>query len=245
MRCSDFPHCDFQVNESLRGGGAASEERDRLVAVHLCPKCGAPLEARADGSRPSHFDALGTSLAGLLGPSGIPRLEKNYYLLSRSLHPDRFGAARPPVRVASEARMSWINEAHSALKDSRSRRDYLVELAGAAGTAGTEGLQDRPKNVRAAPLAEAAEWFELQEAIEDGVQGTDALLLFEGRLKQATEQLESELQSLEQELANQELSTEKKAEYANQLRQALSRQSTLDSLRRDVARTANAKKGQL
>ena len=69
---------------------------------------------------------------------GLPRkltldasaLEKQFYILSRKLHPDRF-AAKPPVeQQAALAQSSLLNDAYRTLKDPILRTQYLLSLEG-------------------------------------------------------------------------------------------------------------------
>lgn len=60
----------------------------------------------------------------------VPALEKQFYVLSRKLHPDRF-ASRPAVeQEAALAQSSLLNDAYRTLKDPILRTQYLLKLEG-------------------------------------------------------------------------------------------------------------------
>ena len=62
----------------------------------------------------------------------LTALERRYYELARSAHPDRARSASHLELAESLERMSRINEAYSALKNPESRREHLLALEGAA-----------------------------------------------------------------------------------------------------------------
>ena len=101
------PHC-----------GAASD------GVHFCAACGRVLPLVADLDYFAFF--------------GLPRkldldeteLEKNFYALSRQLHPDYFMNAADAERQASVERASRLNDAYRTLRDRTARAQYLLRLAG-------------------------------------------------------------------------------------------------------------------
>src|SRR5271155_1255689 len=60
----------------------------------------------------------------------VVTLEKQFYVLSRKLHPDRF-ASKPPVeQEAALAQSSLLNDAYRTLKDPILRTQYLLTLEG-------------------------------------------------------------------------------------------------------------------
>jgi molecular chaperone HscB len=60
----------------------------------------------------------------------VPAMEKQFYVLSRKLHPDRF-AGRPAVeQEAALAQSSLLNDAYRTLKDPVGRTQYLLKLEG-------------------------------------------------------------------------------------------------------------------
>ena len=69
---------------------------------------------------------------------GVPRkleldtgeLEKEFYALSRRLHPDVFAQAGPQERAWSLEQSSMLNDAYRTLKDPIKRTEYLLRLEG-------------------------------------------------------------------------------------------------------------------
>jgi molecular chaperone HscB len=57
-------------------------------------------------------------------------LEKQFYTLSRKLHPDRFASKPLPEQEAALARSSLLNDAYRTLKDPILRTQYLLKLEG-------------------------------------------------------------------------------------------------------------------
>src|SRR6201996_6832436 len=83
-------------------------------------------------------------------------LEKQFYVLSRKLHPDRFAAKPAAEQEAALAESSRLNDAYRTLKDPIARTEYVLKLEGvemeeqsraatdAARAAGTEKKQVVP-----------------------------------------------------------------------------------------------------
>jgi molecular chaperone HscB len=83
-------------------------------------------------------------------------LEKDFYALSRKLHPDRFAGKPLAEQEAALEKSSLLNDAYRTLKDPISRTQYLLKLEGveleeqskaateAARTSGTEKKQIVP-----------------------------------------------------------------------------------------------------
>jgi molecular chaperone HscB len=57
-------------------------------------------------------------------------LEKEFYALSRRLHPDLFAQANPEERAFSLEQSSMLNDAYRTLKDPIKRTEYLLRLEG-------------------------------------------------------------------------------------------------------------------
>jgi molecular chaperone HscB len=60
----------------------------------------------------------------------IVALEKQFYVLSRKLHPDRFASKPIAEQEAALAESSLLNDAYRTLKDPISRTQYLLTLEG-------------------------------------------------------------------------------------------------------------------
>jgi molecular chaperone HscB len=61
---------------------------------------------------------------------GHAALEKEFYALSRRLHPDLFAQANPEERAFSLEQSSMLNDAYRTLKDPIKRTEYLLRLEG-------------------------------------------------------------------------------------------------------------------
>jgi len=59
-----------------------------------------------------------------------PTLEKQFYALSRRLHPDRFAGRPAAEQEAALAESSLLNDAYRTLKDPIARTEYLLKLEG-------------------------------------------------------------------------------------------------------------------
>jgi molecular chaperone HscB len=60
----------------------------------------------------------------------VAALEKQFYMMSRRLHPDRFAARPVAEQEAALAQSSLLNDAYRTLKDPISRTQYLLKLEG-------------------------------------------------------------------------------------------------------------------
>jgi molecular chaperone HscB len=60
----------------------------------------------------------------------VPALEKQFYTLSRRLHPDRFAGKPAAEQEAALAQSSLLNDAYRTLKDPITRTQYLLTLEG-------------------------------------------------------------------------------------------------------------------
>lgn len=60
----------------------------------------------------------------------VPALEKQFYTLSRKLHPDRFASKPAAEQEAALAQSSQLNDAYRILKDPILRTQYLLTLEG-------------------------------------------------------------------------------------------------------------------
>jgi molecular chaperone HscB len=60
----------------------------------------------------------------------VVALEKQFYAMSRKLHPDRFAGKPAEEQEAALAQSSLLNDAYRTLKDPISRTQYLLKLEG-------------------------------------------------------------------------------------------------------------------
>ena len=94
-----------------------------MRAVHFCSSCG-----KVQPPVPVDYFTF----------FGFPRklnldtaeLEKEFYALSRRLHPDVFGQAETQERTWSLEQSSMLNDAYRTLKDPIKRTEYLLRLEG-------------------------------------------------------------------------------------------------------------------
>jgi molecular chaperone HscB len=94
-----------------------------MRAVHFCSSCG-----KVQPPMPVDYFTF----------FGFPRklnldtaiLEKEFYALSRKLHPDVFGQAETEERTWSLEQSSMLNDAYRTLKDPIKRTEYLLRLEG-------------------------------------------------------------------------------------------------------------------
>lgn len=94
-----------------------------MRAVHFCSSCG-----KVQPPVPvDYFTFFGFPRKLNLDTS---ELEKEFYALSRRLHPDVFGQAGDMERAWSLEQSSMLNDAYRTLKDSIKRTEYLLRLEG-------------------------------------------------------------------------------------------------------------------
>jgi molecular chaperone HscB len=99
-------------------------------------------------------------------------LEKQFYALSRRLHPDRFAAKPVFEQEAALAASSHLNDAYRTLKDSILRTQYLLKLEGVeleeqskAATEAARATGEQKKQVVPPELLE--EVFELNMQLQE------------------------------------------------------------------------------
>ena len=192
---------------------------------------------------------------------GLPRklnldvaaLERDFYALSRKLHPDLFAQGEAEQRKWSLEKSSRLNDAYRTLKDPVARTEYLLRLQGvdfdeqssqateAARTSGQAKKQVVPPDM-------LEEVFELNMQLEElrmnqrmGEQDPDLI----GQLEEQKKSLQQKLATVDQELrsgwsawdalvdAGQENSDAGKSEISH-LVDALNRRSYVRNLVRDV-----------
>jgi molecular chaperone HscB len=105
-------------------------------------------------------------------------LERDFYRLSRELHPDRFVRAPKSEQEAALEKSSQMNDAYRTLKDPIARTQYLLELEGvkleeqsAAATTAARTSGEEKKQVVPPELLE--EVFELNMQLQELKMGRD------------------------------------------------------------------------
>jgi molecular chaperone HscB len=148
------------------------------------------------------------------------QLEKNFYVVSRALHPDRFTSAKLEAKTNSLSRMSLMNQAYGVLKDPHRLREYFLKLEGVS----------LPKSAMPAELAE--DWFEIQDLLMDDPSAARGRVLdFENHLIQVRKKSEENLREFEQQYDLQAA-----PDILNKIAQEMQSESYLSSLQRDVER---------
>ncbi len=168
-----------------------------MRAEHFCAECG-------------HVQpALPTDFFGFFG---LPRrlyldeakLEREFYILSRKLHPDLYSRASEREQLWSLEKTSQLNDAYRTLKDEIGRTEYLLSLEGIqmeeqskvateqARALGVEKKQTVPPEF----LEEAFELNMLLEEAKAGGVDDDV----RGQLEATRESLTTRLKGLRDEL---------------------------------------------
>jgi len=95
----------------------------------------------------------------------LPALEKEFYRLSRKLHPDVYAQASPREQQWSLDQTSLLNDAYRTLKNPIARTEYLLKLEGVVLEAG-KSEDGKPKDSRVPPDM-LEEVFELNMQLEE------------------------------------------------------------------------------
>ena len=102
----------------------------------------------------------------------VASLEKQFYILSRKLHPDRFASKPAAEQEAALAQSSQLNDAYRTLKDPILRTQYLLKLEGVeleeqskAATDAARTTGEQKKQIVPAELLE--EVFELNMQLQE------------------------------------------------------------------------------
>ncbi len=136
-----------------------------MRAAHFCRQCGkvqppAPVD---------YFTFFGLPYRLNLDPV---KLEREFYTLSRHLHPDINAIGTPQEQEWSLQQSSSLNDAYRTLKDPISRTEYLLRLQGVRmeeqSTAATEDARRTGKaRKQAVPPELLEEVFELNMQLEE------------------------------------------------------------------------------
>jgi molecular chaperone HscB len=111
-------------------------------------------------------------------------LEKQFYALSRELHPDRFARRSAEERERALEDSATLNDAYRTLRDSIARAQYLLKLEGF--DIGEQGSKDVPPDL-------LEEVFELNMAIEEA--DAPQLEASRKRFEAMRDSIDSELQA--------------------------------------------------
>ncbi|MBV8629502.1 MAG: Fe-S protein assembly co-chaperone HscB [Silvibacterium sp.] len=124
-----------------------------------CDACG-KIQAPSEGV--DYFTVFGLPRKLLID---LTALERNFYRMSRKLHPDLYAQASPDERQWSLDQTSLLNDAYRTMKNPIARTEYLLRLEGVEIEAG-RSEDGKPKDSRVPPdLLE--EVFELNMQLEE------------------------------------------------------------------------------
>ena len=170
------------------------------VIKSACPHCGAETES-------AHFCSECLKIQPIVAGTDyfsffdLPRklkldetlLEKDFYALSRRLHPDYFMAASAQERQASVERSSMLNDAYRILRDRVARAQYLLSLEGykeAEKKAPPDLLEEVfDLNMQIEELKAAKKMGDADEVAEARSSLEEALLRLEGKLSEIDDKL--------------------------------------------------------
>lgn len=170
------------------------------TAAHFCPECDKVQPPAAT----DYFSIFNLPRRLNLDTA---RLEKEFYRLSRMLHPDLFGRASSQEQEWSTERSSQLNDAYRALRDPISRTQHLLSLEGfkleeqsRAATDAARASGGEKKQVVPPELLE--EVFELNIQLQElkmGERDPEVMAQLEtakGNFEQRLEALATELRTL-------------------------------------------------
>jgi molecular chaperone HscB len=183
----------------------------------------------------------------------LPALEREFYSLSRKVHPDRFARAGENERQWSLADTALLNDAYRTLKDPLHRTEYLLKLEGAeigeehAGKHAGEARKGQadPSRVPADLLEEVFELnMQLEEMRMARKMGEEDPAL-QADLEHAKKKFEGSVASVDEDLRAQWKTWDACNETARQAAQKamvalLDRRRYLSNLVRDVTETLGA-----
>lgn len=172
-----------------------------MRAAHFCSACGkvqppAPVDYFTFFGLPQKLNI------------DVAALEKEFYALSRKLHPDVYARTVGPEQEWSQEQSSRLNDAYRTLKDPIKRTEYLLKLEGVeleeqskSATESARAKGEMKKQVVPPPLLE--EVFELNMQLEEmrmskKVGERDPELV--AQLEQHKEKLEKDFEALTREL---------------------------------------------
>jgi molecular chaperone HscB len=182
-----------------------------MRAAHYCQECGkvqppAPVDYFAFFGLPHKLD-LDTT-----------QLERDFYALSRRIHPDINARGSHPEQEWSLEKTSQLNDAYRTLKDPISRTEYLLRLQGVqleeqSKAATEEARKTGAVKKQVVPPDLLEEVFELNMQLEE--------LRMDKKMGEDDPALEQELQNAKRHLAA------KQSEMLNELSAAWSRWDSL------------------
>jgi molecular chaperone HscB len=216
-----------------------------MRAAHFCNNCGS-VQPPVPTDYFSFF-GLPRKLNMDLG-----QLEREFYTLSRKLHPDRYAQSESQEQQWSLEKTSQLNDAYRTLKDPISRTEYLLRTEGIqfgeqSKTATEEARTSGKEKQQAIPPDMLEEVFELNMQLEEARMNKkmgeeDAALTKE--LEQTRTQLQQRYKALDEELQKywdewdavsaQDASTDTRGSVTSKMVDLLNRRTYIRNLVRDV-----------
>ena len=160
------------------------------VSEHFCSRCG-----KVQPTRPmTHFEFFGLRKKLSLDEA---RLQKDFYALSRKMHPDVYARSSGNEQDWSLQKTSQLNDAYRTLKDPIARTQYLLSLEGVqleeqSKAATDKARQSGEEKKQAVPPELLEEVFELNIQLQELKMGE--------RDPETIAQLESAKKRFEQKL---------------------------------------------
>jgi molecular chaperone HscB len=183
----------------------------------------------------------------------VAALEKQFYRLSRKLHPDVHARATPQEQEWSLAQASLLNDAYRTLKNPLERTKYLLKLEGVQLEDAREPGNLNPSKVPPDLLEEVFELnMQLEELRQNQKMGEDDPQL-RGDLDKAKSQFETQLNAVDEQVRAQwsawDAAWERqdetgKAKAKEAMTTLLQRRSYLNNLVRDVDETLRGNNGE-
>jgi molecular chaperone HscB len=182
----------------------------------------------------------------------LAQLEREFYNLSRKLHPDRYAQSESQEQQWSLEKTSQLNDAYRTLKDPISRTEYLLRTEGIqfgeqSKTATEEARTSGKQKQQAIPPDMLEEVFELNMQLEEArmnkKMGEDDAELAK-QLEQTRQQLQARYKALDQELkkywdewdavAAEDASADARGSVTSKMVDLLNRRTYIRNLVRDV-----------
>jgi molecular chaperone HscB len=161
------------------------------VSEHFCLQCG-----KVQPTRPmTHFEFLGLRKKLNIDRA---RLEKDFYALSRKLHPDVYARASGNEQDWSLQKTSQLNDAYRTLKDPIARTQYLLSLEGVqleeqSKAATDKARQSGEEKKQVVPPELLEEVFELNMQLQElkiGERDPDTIAQLESAKKRFEQKLD-------------------------------------------------------
>jgi molecular chaperone HscB len=169
-----------------------------LASEHFCPRCGKVQRPQAL----EYFNFFG--LPRKLNIN-LSKLEKDFYRLSRKLHPDLYVRATAHEQEWSLEKSSRLNDAYRTLKDPIARTQYLLSLEGVQLEEQSKAATDRARQTgeekkQVVPPDLLEEVFELNMQLQELKMGGEKDPEVVARLKTAKNSFEARLEAITTEL---------------------------------------------